>query len=217
MKEYLQRNPFLAFLLTGALSLCAAPAALANEGDYFIEYKGSAEKLVTVNDDLFAHFPELLPGDVVSGSVAILNSGEEPQEVFFYTEPTPSSGNEKADELLYLLNLTITSKNTGETLYDGVIHADELNDPISLGTFKPGEGDTLLFTVSVPLSLDEEYLALGNEVHWVFAVEDNTTGKTIGQTGDDFKKIASLLLLTSIASATVLIVMKKRDNAEEGA
>ena len=214
MKEHLQRNPFLAFFLTGALSLCAVPAALADEGDYLVEYKGLAEKLVTVSDDFFAHFPELLPGDTVSGSVSILNSSEYPQEIFFYTKPTPASENEKADELLYLLNLTITSKNTGETLYDGILHADKLNDPISLGTFNPGESDALLFSVRVPLSLDEEYLNLNNEVHWVFAVEDKNTGKTISQTSDDLKGIAPLLLLTTVASATVLVAMKKCNEAE---
>lgn len=218
MKEFLQRSPLLMILLACAVSLCCTTVAWADEGDYIVEYKGEAEGLVTIEDDFFAHFPELLPGDVVDGNVKILNSSETEQEIFFYTEPTDPSGNEKADDLLYLLDLKITSMSTGETLYDGIIHADTLNEPISLGVFDEGEGDTLHFEVSVPVSIGEEYASLGNQVHWVFAVEGKVSGQksghSLGQTGDAFGEVVPLLLLVTTIGVSALIVAAKRNAAD---
>lgn len=219
MKEHAHRNPLMAILLACAMSLCCFSSAWADEGSYLIEYKGEAAGLVSVEGDLFAHFPALLPGDVVDGEVTVLNSGDITQEVFFYTQPTGSSGNEKADELLYLLNLKIASVGTGEVLYNGVIHADEMNDPVSLGVFSQGEGDTLRFEVSVPASMGEEYASLGNQVHWVFAVPDGLSdGKNvyaIGQTGDAMGNVVPLLLLVVTMSASLLIVVSKRGSDEK--
>lgn len=214
MEKSSKRSFFTAVFFALALSFCLLPAAWADEGNYLVEYRGEAEGIVAVDGDLFAHFPDLLPGDVVDGTVALLNNGESAREVYFYTVPTQPSGNERADELLYLLQLRIAYADTGEALYEGVIHADELNEPLLLGSLEPGESKALQFEVSVPLSMGEEYASLGNEVHWVFAVPDDASDPknvfTISQTGDFFSEVVPLLLFVVAGSGLVALALLKR-------
>lgn len=215
MEKSSKRSFFMAVFFALALPFCLLPAAWADEGNYLVEYRGEAEGIVAVDGDLFAHFSDLLPGDEVGGTVTILNKGESVREVYFYTVATQPSGNEKADELLCLLQLRIARADTGEILYEGDIHADELNDPLLLGSFEPGESKTLQYEVSVPLSIGEEYVSLGNEVHWVFAVPDDASDPenafTISQTGDFFSGVVPLLLLVVAGSGLIVLASLKRN------
>ena len=221
MKELRIGKPFTAILFAFVLVMyCTSPAiATSGNGSYFIEYQGRAAGLVSADEDLFAHFPDLIPGDVVTGDVTITNQDSFEQEIFFYTKPTEKSGSEKADELLDLLTLKIVSENTGNVIYEGDIHAHELNEPISLGVFGRGEGDTLRFTVSVPVSLGNEYRGLGNKVYWVFATEEiipGNGGAQFDKTGDD-TTLAPLFVFGCICVliSSLLFIFMKNQKAKE--
>lgn len=221
----------MALLVSFAL---AAPAHAAS-GAYEVVYEGDAMQLVSAEDDFFAHFDVMMPGDELTGFVSVSNDGETAQDIWFYANPLDAANRAEADLLLDEIELCIYSRKTGEVVYEGELRADGLNDPVHLGTFSHGDEDVLNFRLYVPAELGNEFAMASNAVNWVFAAEDaaapvdgsrtmgeDSTGESQPQggifhkTGDGAAATALMAgVASSLLSSVGLAVIARRRNWQE--
>lgn len=175
----------LSLLLTVILALLLAGStcslAYAKDG-YQVSYEGSAKGLVSPDQDFFAHFDVLMPGDTATGSVQVRNNGQTAQSLGFRADPEGSSPTEPAD-LLQKLQLTVTSGKA--CLYKGSLAADELGSTVELGSFEPQEEADLDFAVSCPADLGNSYALSSADVRWVFTAIDADGSSGAGPSGSD--------------------------------
>jgi len=209
-----------ALLASLALALSCAAPALAAEGSYEVRIDSSAEGLVSVDKDFFAHFGAVMPGDTLEGSVDIRNDGNVERKFYFYTEPHDGSNRAEGEELLDLVTLTI-AKGDGSELYEGPLRAGSLNDPVYLGAYKGGEGETISFSLHIPGELGNEFAMAKTEVVWVFGAEDvpNKAGGSYSKTGEDLLKLAAMAGLGAVAVACTCClvyrnVRKRKSNVD---
>lgn len=133
-----------------------------------VQFNGAAHKLIAVPDDFFANFFAAMPGDILTDTITVSNTTGREAEIFFRT--AIESQNEEQLELLEQLKLNISMKQ--ETLYEGDLKAASLANGISLGTFSPGQTETLSFSITVPDSLKNAYALRDAAVKWIFTVKE---------------------------------------------
>jgi len=134
-----------------------------------VEYSGDAHKLVAAPDDFFKNIGTLMPGDTVSDSVEIKNTVKRNAELFFQA----GYENQTKEQLELLSALTIQIKYAGKEIYKGALTQDHLNKGISLGTFAPGQGGRMDFTITMPSALGNAYAKRDAAVKWIFKVEED--------------------------------------------
>ena len=131
-----------------------------------VQLLGDANGLVHIpEDDLFLHYPNMLPGDSIKRTLEIKNDYEYPYELFLRAERVSP---EEEYDLLNKLELTIKYKDT--VIYAGPTSGEyELTDDISLGIFDPGQEETLVAEVLLDgPSTGNEYKNKYAEVDWIF-------------------------------------------------
>lgn len=138
----------------------------AKKVDLSVEFSGNAHKLLAVPDDFFANFRTAMPGDTFRDSADILNTTENPAEIFFHTGIVC----QREDRMDLLRKLRLKIAMDGQIIYSGNLLAEELKEEVSLGAFQPGEGGTMEFTVSVPAELKNTYALRDAAVKWYFSV-----------------------------------------------
>ena len=140
-----------------------------------VEFKGDAYKLVAVPEDFFTNMGEWMPGDHKKDSVQIRNTTDKKAEILFFT------GYEKQTkeqlELLSKMNLTIFYKD--QTIYTGILTAQELQKGVSLGWFEPGAKADLRFEIQMPAELGNAYARRDADVKWIFAVKEEDPVPTV--------------------------------------
>ncbi|MDO4501814.1 MAG: hypothetical protein Q4D06_01400 [Coriobacteriia bacterium] len=167
---------FLSALLTVTLACLLTVStwtlAQAKAASYQVAYEGAAKGLVTADDDFFAHFGTLLPGDTATGTVQVRNNGTVTQSLGFRADAAESSSTGPSD-LLQKLRLTVRSGKA--KLYDGPLSADELGSTVSLGSFAPKAQAKLTFAVTCPADLGNAYALSAADVRWVFTAMDESS------------------------------------------
>lgn len=131
-----------------------------------VELLGNANGLVHIpEDDLFLHYPNMLPGDKVERTIDIKNKYEYPYEIFIRAKRVNP---QEEYDLLNKLNLKITYKD--KVIYAGPTSGEhELTDNISLGVFKPGQEEKLVAVVELDgPSTGNEYKNKHAQVNWLF-------------------------------------------------
>lgn len=140
-----------------------------------VQLLGKADGLVHIpGDDLFLHYPNMLPGDKIQRTLEIKNEYEYPYELFLKAKRI--SPKEEYD-LLQKLNLKITYKN--KVIYEGATSGEnKLLEDISLGVFNPGQEEMLVATVELDgPGTGNEYKNKYAEVDWIFtAIRSEDTG-----------------------------------------
>ena len=176
-----------------------------------------------------------MPGDVLIDEVTIQNKTSKEVEYYVSTE----KGNELSDtetELLEKLRLNITSDN--KKIYEGKL--DKI-DNLSLGKYTKNEASKLLFTITVPEELQNEYANLSATLNWKFSVKvpddekqdepekeeqkddkpveepkEEKTNPPSPQTGDVKIKVAvGIFLISAIGLFVIIIAERKLRNKEK--
>ena len=140
---------------------------------FSVVFENGAEGLVKIGNDFFSNWPSLMPGDTVTDTVKIGNNYSRPMTIFFRTDTIAD------DDLISKVHLTI--KNGDKVLYDGAMNG-EITNEVSLGSIKQGEVRELIYTVSIPASLTNEFALAKTSTKWIFycSHENNNGGNSGG-------------------------------------
>ena len=181
-----------------------------NPGSSTVIYENDADKHITLDDGYFDNLGSLLPGDSVSENVEILNSSKNENKYLLNIDYDDLSDEER--KLLENINLVIKNSN-GEVLNTSNLASKE---DLDLGTYKPGEGDTLTIELSLPKELDNEYSKILTKVKWIFSLEILGSSEK-PETGDlRFDLSITVFLLSAIGFLIVLFLERKEsENIEK--
>ena len=193
-----------AVAVTLALAVPAFAATVTFSGKDDIDFGPGSGYHAT---DLFTDFKDVMPGDTIRDTLTIKNSVSKSSYITVYLQAVPH--NEKnplqysepfentdgkdqqnipgqRDETIatmeeFLSQLTLTIKKGDTVLYEGVPH-DPTGKTINLGKINKGRKLELELTLSVPISMGNEFALRVGEVDWVFYA-DIVEGKNLLQTG----------------------------------
>lgn len=219
MKSFLRK--FLVTLsLLSIITIQVDATALAPPN---VQLLGNADGLVHIpGEDLFLHYPNMLPGDSIQRTLEIKNNYEYPYELFLRAQRVSA---EEEYDLLNKLDLKITYKDN--VMYAGPTSGEyELTEDISLGIFEPGQEETLVARVELDgPSTGNEYKNKNAQVDWVFTAVRSEESDSLEpkpptdvggsgsdkvdppKTGDD--GISKYILLGG-ASVLILLLSKKK-------
>ncbi len=116
-------------------------------------------------------------------------------------------------------------RQEGTTLYTGTLGAQDLQYPVSLGRYQPGEKGSIHFTLTLPSELDNAYARRETSVNWVFSVRGEEEqiqepGPAIQQltapkTGLTDPFVAVPLLLAGVAAVSTWILERREEKNEK--
>lgn len=149
----------------------AAPATALADETCKIEYLGGAEAMVVPDEDIFAQFGTMMPGDENSGIVDVRNSGDAPAKLWFWAEEETRTGG-AGDDMLDEIVLEIVDMASGDSIYAGPLNPEGLAEPILLGTYEPGQSAELAYNLLVPDYLGNDFMESTATVTWTFAAEE---------------------------------------------
>ncbi len=169
------KRSFFARLLAAALLVAlACPAALA-AGNPTVEYTGQTDRFVfsSVGDgsptDLFAAFKLVMPGDTLTQQIDVRNTSDATVRIYLRQEPA----DEAHRAFLEQMRLSVVSDVGPTELYEAPPDdQDGLAQNVLLGTFLPGAKLTLTATLTVPVTVGNEFADRRGDVVWVFTVEE---------------------------------------------
>lgn len=186
-----------------------------------VNFKNPDEGFVfALNDgDLFANFKDLVPGETRSQEITVTNSWNNETEIFLNAEYIRQQA--KDDETYALIEKLLREKaiisitdSKGNIIYSGAVYGNydiisngnnSMKNPISLGSFKPGETKSLYVNLSVDKNTDNNYKSLLGSVKWVFSAEGTSSGIDIPQTGNDLNTV--IYAFATLMSAAILIFL----------
>lgn len=174
-------------------------------GESTVIYENNAQEYLTLNDGFFDNIAGLLPGDIVSEDVKILNSSDNKIEYYLSVESNDLTDEEK--NLLERIILTVKNGN-GEVIKEvSLLDAKD----ILLGEYDALEEENLVLGVSLPVELDNDFSKILTKITWKFSLnvtEERTPVNPI--TGDwKFDVSMTVFLLSAIGFLVVLFLEKK--------
>ena len=213
-----------------------------------VTYEGSAKDFVFAPGsdksptDLFEDFKNVMPGDSLTEQITVKNKLTDDTEVKIYLRSLGEVGASTKD---FLDQLTLTVSQDGTELFktgDGV-KADMtggLTDWVLLGSFQAGEEVTLDLTLSVPITMGNEFAHAVGYIDWEFMVEEipaptptptpepsdppaptpTASPAPVGpqetpKTGDDSPVLLyGALVLLCVAALIVLLSQRKKSKAD---
>lgn len=193
----------------------AAPATALADETCKIEYLGGAEAMVVPDEDIFAQFGTMMPGDENSGIVDVRNPADAPAKLWFWAEEETRTGG-AGDDMLDEIVLEIVDMASGDSIYAGPLNPEGLAEPILLGTYEPGQSAELAYNLLVPDYLGNDFMESTATVTWTFAAEEiveSSGGKdgthlvdTSGAKGSFFSKTGvDAMALLSLSGALVAV------------
>lgn len=189
--------------------------------NYDMDYTGSsavifeedAGKYISLDNHFFDNLGNMLPGDIASEDINIINSSYDKIEYFL------SIDYENLDNLQkkLLSNINFNIKNSkGEILVSSNL-ADKRK--LSLGTFSHNEKDKITIELSLPKNIDNEYSKILTKILWRFSYDVISHSKNPNNpnTGDfKFDWSITVFILSSIGFIIVLFFEKKNtDNRKK--
>lgn len=136
-----------------------------------IEIDSKAKSLIICPDGFLSNYTTLMPGGSVSDNIKIQNRSESQKELYLTIQTA-------SDSVLLLpqLNLSISEQKedgTTKQIYNGQYTGDDIQKGIKLGSFSKGESGTLVFSISMPSGLGNNYSLLSEESLWTFSVKES--------------------------------------------
>ena len=176
-----------------------------------IVYQGGTEELISNSDNFFANIPFLMPGDVYSESVSLVNDGDETVTLHFRSVALDDS------ELLDKITLKITTVIGGksEIFYEGTLKAVQLSDDTILAEIPAGVTAEFNFEISVPAELNNKYSISASAVQWIFATDVTETPKTGDTTNLGFYAGGTVVSLMGLSLLLVTGKKKKKEGEYE--
>lgn len=189
-----------------------------------VEFRGDAYKLLAVPDNFFHNIKRVMPGDVYEDKILLKNTTNRDAVLYFKTE-LPEQEDKKM-EFLESIELSIFLED--RLIYSGNLKSTELQQEVSLGTFKKATEDTLYFQIKIPSELNNSYALRDGDVKWIFTVEGEETDSIITQeedlnqknaakTGDDSPILWYFVILAAgvLLMAGIMHIKKKEENKHE--
>lgn len=172
---------------------------------YELVYQGSNDGFAPFEEDLFAHFGSLQPGEQRMGRIAIENAGSTPCDFYLHANQNVEANRQEAEDALSHIRLTVASTKDGNVLYEGDLKAKDMAGGVYLGTLEKGERIEFDFAVDVPSHLGNEFALINATVPWVFAAQEVPYGGSTPPAGDDDISETPLLAKTGSLPAIALI------------
>ena len=207
----------LAALMFFSMSVCAF-------ADSLVVYGPGRAFSVLPDADLFDGFKAIMPGDMRSESITVRNDYTGSTYVYIFVQALPHNPSEGAHDpdvsssesyssmMDFLSQLTLTVRQDGN-----IISLDTADQPAGLagrhliGAFRGRGQSTIEVTLSVPITMGNEYAGRMSEIDWVFTAEE--WNEPVGiKTGDDAQPALwlTLILLSVLAAACVLFLLRRR-------
>lgn len=189
--------------------------------NYDMDYTGSssvifeedAGKYISLDNHFFDNLGNMLPGDIASEDINIINSSYDKIEYFLSIDYENLDNLQK--KLLSNINLNIKNSK-GEILVSSNL-ADKRK--LSLGTFSHNEKDKITIELSLPKNIDNEYSKILTKILWRFSYDVISHSKNPNNpnTGDfKFDWSITVFILSSIGFIIVLFFEKKNtDNRKK--
>lgn len=220
------------FLFCGGI-----PAAQAAGGR--VAFRGAEEKFsfapgsgYTVTD-LFPGFKDVMPGDVLTQTLAVRNQSRQRGVVKLYLRAVPhGSGNSlsysgsfedsdgkdqsgiphQRDETVnsmsdFLSQLTLRVFHGTKLVSENALSdSGSMMDGVYLGTLERYEGLDLILELEVPAELDNRYARRVGETDWIFTAEvfENAKEPDVPKTGD---MILAAIVIMSISGLLFLLIL----------
>lgn len=184
---------------------------------FTVRYEGDTNQLIKNADDFFSNFPVMLPGDCYADSIEFFNDGKKRIPLYFRTS-NMEKNDKNCEDLLEKIHLKITKFVDGksEIIYDGAIHAKELNQGVELCKLNPLEKGELLYEIETPSELNNCYSLMEEKVVWVFSteyIEDEPV-----PTGDSENFLAFKMVIVGISCVVIYhIIGNYRKGAKRNA
>ena len=201
------------------LSLIVMTAALtanrisAQDGN--ITYDGNAKDFIFAPGseysptDLFADFKNLMPGDSVSQKITIDNDISKEVKIKIYMRSL--GADQQSQEFLSQLSLTVVQDGKTNLFDAPASETAQLTDWVYLGTLYSGGKIDLDVTVSVPITLGNDFQDAVGKLTWEFMVEELPVETTDPRpTGDNSNiYVAMTVMSVSAAALSVVLALKK--------
>lgn len=140
--------------------------------EFAIIFENGVDGFIQVEEDFFAGFSAIMPGDTLTDSFRTANHFSKQIPIYFRTE-IPGDQTEEALQLMDVLTLII--KRGDEIIYEGPLHADSLAENITLATLGPGSEENISFSLFMPPELTNSYAMRKARVRWIFSTEYTTS------------------------------------------
>ncbi len=207
------KKPFKILLMI--IVVLSSIGAVKAENIFSVEYIGGADEIVIPKNDFFSNFDKVLPGDILSDSVDIVNKSNKDIKVYFKTEPIDKREYELEEDykLLDKIRLTIDccSKEGEKNIYDGKLRALEINEFVELGIFEKEKDAELRFSLFIPSTLKNEYDMTKTKVKWIFGISETNENKPRVKTNDD-TPIILYLAIGGITLCGIALLERRREN-----
>ena len=215
---------FLTWLLVLSL-ICAVPAQAAGGS---VTYSGDAGKFVFAPGsdrsltDLFPDFKGVMPGDVLTQQITVKNDASNQVKVKIYIRSLGAQ--QGSEEFLSQLKLTVAAsqENVMAYMFDAAANETaQLTDWVCLGTLYSGGVVNLDVTLTVPVTLGNEFQDQVGYLDWQFMIEEypiEDTDPEPPKTGDEtqVERVIGVMGASAVFLVLLLILMKrKRKEAED--
>lgn len=210
---------FVVFVMMFSLSIFtfAADGSLCS-----VTYESGARDFVFSpdNKDLFQNFKGVMPGDELTQTITVKNTKTD-RFINIYLKAEVS---EEYKEFLDNMTLTVTktpfkSTNT-TTLSEGkASEANQLSEPILLGTFAQNEGVELNVVLKVDKNMGNEFQNAQGVINWVFTAEEGQKipvpkpeSPNTGDIDQGFiSAVIAIVVIAAVAIIFLLNIIKKSD------
>ena len=165
--------------------------------------------------DLFADFKDLMPGDSVSQKITIDNDISKEVKIKIYMRSL--GADQQSQEFLSQLSLTVVQDGKTNLFDAPASETAQLTDWVYLGTLYSGGKIDLDVTVSVPITLGNDFQDAVGKLTWEFMVEELPVETTDPRpTGDNSNiYIAMTVMSVSAAALSVVLALKKKKEQEQ--
>ncbi len=165
--------------------------------------------------DLFADFKNLMPGDSVSQKITIDNDISKEVKIKIYMRSL--GADQQSQEFLSQLSLTVVQDGKTNLFDAPASETAQLTDWVYLGTLYSGGKIDLNVTVSVPITLGNDFQDAVGKLTWEFMVEELPVETTDPRpTGDNSNiYVAMTVMSVSAAALSVVLALKKKKEQEQ--
>lgn len=178
------------FSLALALLLVFSLSQTAFAEDGLVTYEGNGTFTFSPGSDmsettLFKNLEGAMPGDVLTQKITVTNNSDQSDYVNIYLraephdeEANPLETKVKDTETVatmtdFLQQLQMKVEQDGTVIFESSPDKPaQLTENVLLGKFHKGDSKDLIVTLTVPITLGNEYANRRGEVDWVFTVEE---------------------------------------------